>query len=865
MRERLFLYLCILFVLAGVLPLRAAHTLHGTVANTSGTAVETATVQIVDRDKTIAYAFTDTRGAYALQYETDSRQIQLIVSHLSYEKYTALLDVREERHDVRLRDKNKTLQEVVVKAPEIYQRGDTLSYRLSAFTGAGDYTLNDALKKLPGVEVSDEGAIKYLGKDITDFYIEGLDLLGGKYNIATHNLPASYVTSVQVINNHQPVKMDEAVFSDDVAINVKLAKHAKLRPIGTYEGTVGWGEKLLHYLSGAGMLFNPNFQLLAALKLGCTKEFAEQESHDHFADDEYRPYALTVLGELTAAHPPVKRERYISPQDHALSLNLIQRLKQQVTLKTNVGYAHTRTGHSYASIQSFPNGAEDITITQEYAPDADRHRPFLSMEYKNNGAKRYIVNNLSAGATFFDASLPMSDGAWGALMQREKYRGGNLENRFSIRWKSEKLRWGIASFICYNNLPEGRIDISTRGGEHLLQEATSRNLLLQTTLSTTYETRTSRLYLPLMIGYDADHVTTALQYDTIAADNLLDGSSLQCSLSPQYEYTHPLRKFIFRGGISLGAERLVYTNRGNLSGAYRKNRWTAAPSLYFYYALSPRSILRLQGAYTEKNGDLSDLLTAPIRSRLTLQRHGIGVLAHSRTLAVHANYDFKLPLEMLFIYVGASYVHQRNSLLPSLEVSPRLIETTTRRMPHHTRNASAFFGVTKQFQPLETKASFNAGFTHGRYAMIQNDELYKYRLSTIWFNPAIVTKPLDGLELAYNYRFVKAYNRIEGGRESSHLSQTHDIQLNVQPAPGWLFTASSDITTEDQMAGKPITATLFDLGATYRHRALCLSLDLRNLFNRRYYGYTLFSTVNTYSYTYSLRGRELWLTVSVTK
>ena len=866
MKRRMKWFLYAVFVLAGALPLRAGHTLRGTVANASGKAVETATVQIIDRDKTIAYAFTDARGDYVVTYETDAPQIRIVVSHLSYEKHTALLDVGDRRHDVRLRDKNKALQEVVVKAPEVYQRGDTLSYRLSAFTGAADYTLSDALKKLPGVEVSDEGAIKYLGKDISDFYIEGLDLLGGKYNMATQNLPASYVTSVQVINNHQPVKVDEAVFSDDVAINIKLSKHAKLRPVGTYEATVGRGDKTRYYLAGAGMLFNPNFQLLATMKLGNTKEFAGQENVDHFADDAYTPYALAVLGELTAAHPPIKRERYISPQDHALSLNLIQKLKPQVTLKTNVGYAHTRTGHSYASEQVFPNGAGDITITQQYAPDANKHLPFLSMEYKDNGAKRYIINNLTAGASILDASLPMSDGTWGALLQREKYRGGNVENRFSVRWKSEKLRWGISSFIRYNRTPEGRIEISTKDGERLMQKATSSHALVRTTLSATYETRVSRLYLPLTVGYGMDQVTTALQYDTITAENLLDGMTLHWHLSPQYEYTHPLRRFIFRGGASLGGVFSDYTNRGSRPSAYRRNRWTASPSLYFYYALSPQSIVRLQGAYTEKDGDLSDLLTAPVRNRLTTERRGIGRLAHSRTLSVQANYDFKLPLEMLFLYVGASYVQQRNTLLPSMEISPRLIEATSRRMPHLTHNASAYFGITKQFQPIETKASFNAGFTHGRHSMIQNDRLYNYRLNTIWLNPTIVAKPFDGrLELAYSYRFVKTYNRIDNGRDQSHLSQTHDIRLHVQPAPKWLLTATSDITTEDQMAGRPVTATLFDLGATYRHRALRLSLDLRNLFNLQHYSYSLFNAVNTYSYSYRLRGRELWLTVSITK
>ena len=76
--------LYLVFVLAGALPLRAGHTLRGTVANASGKAVEAATVQIMDRDKTIAYAFTDARGDYVVTYEADAaQQLRIVVSHLS--------------------------------------------------------------------------------------------------------------------------------------------------------------------------------------------------------------------------------------------------------------------------------------------------------------------------------------------------------------------------------------------------------------------------------------------------------------------------------------------------------------------------------------------------------------------------------------------------------------------------------------------------------------------------------------------------------------------------------------------------------------------------------------------------------------
>lgn len=115
-------------------------------------------------------------------------------------------------YNIIMKENATELKEVVVKAPAIYQRGDTLSYNLSSYITKSDYTLKDALKKLPGIDIEESGNIKYLGKEISNFYIDGLDLLGGKYNIATTNIPASYVNSVQVLNNHQAVNMNKDIF-----------------------------------------------------------------------------------------------------------------------------------------------------------------------------------------------------------------------------------------------------------------------------------------------------------------------------------------------------------------------------------------------------------------------------------------------------------------------------------------------------------------------------------------------------------------------------------------------------------------------------------------------------------------------------
>lgn len=45
-----------------------------------------------------------------------------------------------------------------------------------------------------------------------------------------------------------------------------MSSKARFKPIGTYEGSVGYGDDWLYKVSGAGMLFKLKFQTLATLK-----------------------------------------------------------------------------------------------------------------------------------------------------------------------------------------------------------------------------------------------------------------------------------------------------------------------------------------------------------------------------------------------------------------------------------------------------------------------------------------------------------------------------------------------------------------------------------------------------------------------
>lgn len=318
------IFLCLLIGIK--IQAQEKYTLNGMVSDVDGNPISNANVQILENSKIIAYTFTNEEGCYSLSFNSFKTQILLSVGHMSFENSKIMVDCKETKKNITLLEKKTLLKEVFVKAPKISQRKDTISYQLSSFIGKGDYKLRDAMKQLPGVEVMASGAIKYLGKEISNFYIESMDLFGGKYNIATNNIPAEYVTTVQVINNHKDAKIDKDMLSDDVAINIKLSKRAKFRPVGTYEISGGLNNKFGSYqANGAGMLFKSHTQILGILKTGNIKEFSTDEYINHFQDDNIESVGIKLLGNLSTSSAPLKRDRYINPKDAAANFNILKK------------------------------------------------------------------------------------------------------------------------------------------------------------------------------------------------------------------------------------------------------------------------------------------------------------------------------------------------------------------------------------------------------------------------------------------------------------------------------------------------------------------------------------------------------------
>lgn len=121
----------------------------------------------------------------------------------------------------------KTLEGVVVTSESPIQvKNDTVQFNASGFKTLPNATAEDLIKKLPGVDVDKEGNIKSQGETVQKVLVDGKEFFGNDPKLATKNLTADMIESVQVFDDMSDqakfTKIDDG--SRSKTINIKLKK-----------------------------------------------------------------------------------------------------------------------------------------------------------------------------------------------------------------------------------------------------------------------------------------------------------------------------------------------------------------------------------------------------------------------------------------------------------------------------------------------------------------------------------------------------------------------------------------------------------------------------------------------------------------
>ena len=197
----------ILLLLAITMSFIALHSqklsIDGKIADFEKKPVENATVYLLkQKDSSIInYTATNREGKFSLK--TDELQEpsvlridadKLISFSKTYEKIDqsfSLGEIELERNTI------TNIEEVKITASPVKIKKDTIEFNASAIKVRPDSKIEELLKQIPGVEISNEGKITVNGKDVDQVMINGKPFFDKDGKIALQNLPADIIKNIQ--------------------------------------------------------------------------------------------------------------------------------------------------------------------------------------------------------------------------------------------------------------------------------------------------------------------------------------------------------------------------------------------------------------------------------------------------------------------------------------------------------------------------------------------------------------------------------------------------------------------------------------------------------------------------------------------
>jgi hypothetical protein len=167
--------------------------------------LDKAVVSLVRLNDSILVDYYRTNASGEFNFNVPLDTFYLLIEHPQFEAKTLYVfgnpaELSVEIPFIRMGVKVKNLAEVVVQGNKnrVYYKGDTLIYVADSFKVAENAVVEDLLKKLPGIKIDENGQITSQGREISQVLVDGDEFFGSDPTIATKNLAAKGVESVQV-------------------------------------------------------------------------------------------------------------------------------------------------------------------------------------------------------------------------------------------------------------------------------------------------------------------------------------------------------------------------------------------------------------------------------------------------------------------------------------------------------------------------------------------------------------------------------------------------------------------------------------------------------------------------------------------
>ena len=715
--------------------------------------------------KVLASTQCNSKGEYQINlqnFQTDS--VELHVTGINIEPFVLKCKNISQRRDIIVAERVQQMKDVVIKAPRITTQGDTINYRVSAFQQQNDLSIGQVLKRLPGITVSDIGQISYKGVPIKNFYIEGLDLMKGKYGIATNNIDPNSISTVQIMENHQDIKaLKDLKPEERASINLKLKNGVKgiFNLIATLG--VGYDDKRLWDNELIATYFKRNSQLLATYKGNNTGNDLENELRS-FDDDGIR-YKTSTLSEIeTASTPNIGKRHYFFNQSHAGTVNYVSRIGSENELGFNFSLLNDRDERStdYKSVTYLPDGTSNL-VKQKTNSLTHQTVGYGTFTYMLNSKSRYLKDQIKAEFIHQDGSSSTQMAEF--ISQKSKMKNLYLNNSLHFTNRTAGNR-GVDFFskINFERRPHN-LFASTNlfpqvvTGDDVFQDVVRSNLSTENRLDLLSAIVLGKLSIhpTAHLNFSKDKLTSVLQtYNNDLALNTIDAG---IGITAFYKLNSTYCELFLTG-----AYRLYDLKNNQVDLTTDKHRFVVEPHLSIRYAINNNHELRLKSSLAYSSPAIENLYDNYIlnsyRQLSIYQSHD---LYQANVFATSLSYDYRNILSMWFAGLDMGFTHYSPNVLYGASYQGEKELIISRPTNEAADSYTVSLRSSKGWDWAKTKLSVNATYKHLDSPLLIQDQIVRYLSYSSHLSMSLYAMPLHWMAIDYSNSWYIIKSRMKLG------------------------------------------------------------------------------------------------------
>lgn len=810
------------------------------------------------------FAISDKTGRFMMTVPSVAG-CRLEVSMMGFEKKSILLDNVSLPIRVAMTYKVVQLKEVTIKAERIREQGDTISYNVNSFAQSQDRSIGDVLKRMPGISVTNNGKIQYQGEDINKFYIEGSDMLGGKYGLATNSISYEDVGTVEVMENHQPMQVLSGIsFSDKAAINLKLKNGAKTTWSLHGDAGSGWSwqpDGIVWDGELFAMAVMPKFQSITTVRTNNIGEDLSSLNTDFFTGQRSTELNRSVNIGLPDV-PSFDSKRTLFNRSFLVSTNNLWKFGRG-EFKTNIAYSFNRVTANASNITTYFLDESNHIVTEKRVGTEHEHSLSGKFIYELNQKTAFINNTLQTNIDWNDIKLLTAGSI--ANFQSAELPDYYVSNRLKMirKFKSKHL----VTFESHNeweSLPQ-TLSLDVNGNLNR-QHVSDHTFCTHESVAYAFSLKGITASLDVGIkGYWRSMNSGLQNIDDLPeelpgiTENVIHTNSFTVYAMPKLEYW--IKRINFKLNLPVSYAYYYFDKAiANHEEVY------FSPSLSINWKPNNRFSATLRGGTGRSPMNLNLIYPGLIMTDYRTLKSGVDNFYNTSSQNVSANIGYKHVRRGLFAnaMVMHSWIHLPYTLAQQLFGDYAVYSYTDANNDGKSLIVLANIGKTLDF--MRGSCNINGSFNRNESKLLSQQQAIR-SISNGW---SIVSK-VNGSPwhwFSFDYAIGYSESRLTMNDNSAPWlsSMTNELNINFTPHSKWQWRISGEHYRNELAEDIYKNIVMLDAKLIFKlTKRIELSASLTNILNTKQYNYITYSQLSSFESQRQLRGRQFIISISLRK